>query len=160
MMKVVVRGCLAVGLLATGYMLGASGTLSPIILQAQDAAQGPSDEAMDKIREAGNAVNAAMVSLQNENLYKSALGGANTFAVMAGGVDAIADLEAGRGVDPVTFAGLYAGRAIDEVAEHLSKDDEGRLTYKNKLVRMYPISRLKQVYSQRARIAGEEEQEN
>jgi hypothetical protein len=79
----------------------------------------------------------------------------NTYAIMVGGVDALDDLESGRGVDPETFAALYAGDAIDEVAQHLSRDEDGRLTYKNRPLRIYPVSRLKKLHSQRLVITGE-----
>ena len=72
-------------------------------------------------------------------------------------MDAVADLDSGQGVDPVTFAGLYAGRAIQEVADHLSYDEEGRLLYKNKVVRMYSIERLKRLFAQQDLLAGKEE---
>jgi hypothetical protein len=71
--------------------------------------------------------------------------------------DAAEAAMAGRGVDPETFAGLYAGLAVDEVASELAHDDEGRLTYKGKLVRMYPISRLKRLFAQRSAASGESE---
>ena len=74
----------------------------------------------------------------------------NSFLVSTGGGDAVADLESGRGVDPETFAALYADLATDEIAQHLAKDGEGRLTYKGKLVRIYPIARLKELFTKRS----------
>jgi len=81
--------------------------------------------------------------------------GVNAFAVTTGGVDAMDDLEKGRGVDPETFAALYAGQANKEVADSLDHDDQGRLTYKNKVIRMYPVSRLKELFQERLRYAGQ-----
>ena len=78
-----------------------------------------------------------MQVLSDEKRYVPAIQGLNAFATSAGGVDAVADLESGQGVDPETFAGLYAGQALAEVAEHLGRDAEGHLTYKNKIVRIY-----------------------
>ena len=109
-----------------------------------------------RIKAALDAINVAQQALMQEGLYTPAVEGLNTFAVTAGGVNAISDLETGRGVDPETFAGLYAGLAVDEVNEQLGRDDEGRLTYKNRLIRMSPISDIKRMYSNRARLAGEE----
>ena len=157
-MRTLTRCCLIVGLLAGGYIMGASGVLDVTGLLAQDPADGPSDETIDKIRDANNAVSSAVLALKNDGLYQSAIEDPNAFAVLAGGVNAIADLQSGRGVDPVTFAALYAGRAIGEIDDKLSYDDEGRLMYNNKLVRMYSIGRLKRMYEERARILGEEEE--
>ena len=81
--------------------------------------------------------------------------GLNAFAVSCGGVNALDDLEAGNGVDPETFAGLYAGLAKPDVAAQLGRDDQGRITYKNKIVRMYPVSRLKKLFATRLKYSGE-----
>ena len=56
----------------------------------------------------------------------------NAFLVLSGGGNALDDLESGHGVDPETFAALYAGLAIPEIGDHLAKDDQSRLTYKGK----------------------------
>jgi hypothetical protein len=158
-MRIFARCSLGVGLLAIGYMLGASGEFNLARLMAQQPADsGPSDETIDKIREANNAINAAMLALKNDGRYNSVIQDPNAFAILSGGLSGMADLESGRGVDPVTFAGLYAGRAIGDIESDLSKDDEGRLLYKNKLVRMYSIGRLKQMHAVRAQILGEEEE--
>lgn len=155
-MSRITHGLVAFGLLLTGFVAGA--VLSPEIqiLQAQDADSGPSEETTTRIRAALDALNVAQQALQQESLYTPAVEGLNTFAITAGGVNALQDLETGRGVDPETFAALYAGLAIDEVNQHLGRDDEGRLTYKNRLVRMSPISEIKRMYASRARLAGEE----
>lgn len=159
-MRTLTRCSVVVGLLAVGYVAGASGVLNPAGLfaqVAQDPASTLSEETTDKIHDANNALNLAVLALKNDGRYKSAIEDPNAFAVLAGGVDAIADLESGRGVDPVTFAGLYADRAVEEVKNELSHDAEGRLLYKNKLVRMYSIGRLKRMYALRAQVLGEEE---
>lgn len=159
-MRIFARCCCGIGILAIGYMLGACGAFDATGLQAQlqpPADTGPSEETIDKIREANNAVNSAMLALKNDGLYQSVIQDPNAFAVMAGGLDAMADLESGRGVDPVTFAGLYSGRAIGDIEKDLTKDDEGRLLYNGKLVRMYSIGRLERMNAIRAQILGEEE---
>ena len=158
-MRMLARCGFGVGILAVGYVLGACGAFDMTGLRAQAPADsGPSDETIDKIREANNAINAAMLALKNDGRYQSVIQEPNAFAVMSGGLNAMADLESGRGVDPVTFAGLYAGRAIGDIEADLTKDEEGRLLYKNKLVRMYSIGRLKQMHTVRAQILGEEEE--
>jgi hypothetical protein len=153
-MRALNRGVFAVGMLAIGYVLGASGVFSPSLSIAQEGTEGASKEAMEKVRSANDAIAGAMAALEQEKVYVPAIVGINSFATTAGGVNAIQDLETGRGVDPETFAGLYAGHAVAEVAEHLGKDEDGRVTYKNKLVRMYPISRLKDMFNVRSKQAG------
>jgi hypothetical protein len=147
-----ITGC---ALVAMGYVLGASGIMSPAFLlaQAQEGA-GPSEESQTKVRAADDALKAAAKGLEVDNTYKPATKGFNAFAITAGGIDAVQDLESGRGVDPETFAALYADRATDEVKPHLTRDPDNRLLYKNKLVRMYSVSRLKQVWARRLALAG------
>lgn len=140
--------------LALGYVLGAANVLRLPPLFAQEEPR-ISEEAQKKVQTAYDALRSAMDTLKQEGLYKPVTKGVNSYAVLAGGLDAEHDLEEGRGVDPETFASLYAGDATEEVAENLSRDDDGRLTYKNKVVRIYPISRLKKVYEYRQILTGE-----
>jgi len=157
-MQTFLRVFLGLGLVSVGYILGSTGILTPELLQAQDAQATPmTKETRDSVKNATFAVDSALQALQGEEFYSPAIIGVNAFAVTSGGANALQDLEEGRGVDPETFAGLYAGLAVDEIAEHLDKDDEGRLTYKNKVIRMYPISRLKQMFAEREAIASEGE---
>jgi hypothetical protein len=71
----------------------------------------------------------------------------------------VADLESGRGVDPETFAALYADLAAGNLRADIERDSQGRLTYKNKVIRMYPIATLKQRFALRRQLAGIEEEE-
>lgn len=158
-MTTATRGLVGGVLLALGYALGTLNVFALPFAGAQDEPVQPaesalSEEAKTKVKAANEALLSAMTTLQAEQLYNPAIKGINAFAVTVGGIDAIADLESGRGVDPETFAGLYAGDAVDEVAQHLGRDEEGRLTYKNRVVRLYPISRLKRMLAERARLAG------
>lgn len=143
--------------LAAGYVAGNLNVLRLPLAFAQDE-QEPSEEATKKITAANDALRAAMDTLKTENLYNPVTKSLNSYAVLAGGVDAEKDLEDGKGVDPETFAALYAGDAIESIAEHLSRDEEGRLTYKNKIVRIYPISRLKRIQAKRMQILGEKQE--
>lgn len=144
--------------LGLGYLWGRNDANSAAswtkTVVAQDDNQ-PAEETQRKIQLANDALKTAMEALKAESLYTPATRGMNVFGVLTGGIDAIDDLESGRGVDPETFAGLYADQANDEVLPHLGKDEEGRLTYKNKLVRLYPISRLKRLQSKRMLMTGE-----
>jgi hypothetical protein len=163
-MRTGVKFLAALTLVVFGYVLGASQALSPATLLAQADAKkaagetsgGPSQETQDKLKAASDALKTAMEALQNETLYNPATQGMNAFAVLAGGLNSREDLERGRGVDPETFAALYAGLATDEIAAEISRDTEGRVTYKGKVVRMYPISRIKGLYASRAALTGEE----
>lgn len=140
-------------LIAFGYALGVSSVLSPRPLGAQGAAEsgGPSEESRKKLQEAFAALKAAGEALEQENLYVAATTNLNVFAITSGGLHAVNDLEEGRGVDPETFAALYAGDAKPEVKEHLDTDDQGRMTYKGKVVRIYPKSRMKKIYQERVK---------
>lgn len=154
----------ALTLVVFGYVLGASQALSPATVLAQadakkaagESSGGPSQESQDKLKAASDALKTAMEALQIETLYNPATQGTNAFAVLAGGLNSREDLERGRGVDPETFAALYAGLATDEIAAEIGRDTEGRVTYKGKVVRMYPISRIKALYASRATLTGEE----
>ena len=98
--------------------------------------------------------------------------GTNYFAVSVGGIDAIKDLEESRGVDPETFAALYAGYAIPSVAKHLNLKKvrdaqghlqlviqavDGRLRYKGSVVRLYSPDRLREMFDRRAAFNQESE---
>lgn len=153
----------ALALVTFGYVLGASQVLSPTVVLAQADAKkpaettgGPSQETQDKLKSAADALKTAMEALQNETLYNPATQGMNAFAVLSGGLNVKDDLERGRGVDPETFAALYAGLATDDIAAEIGRDAEGRVTYKGKVVRMYPVSRIKSLYAARASLTGEE----
>jgi len=159
-------GCVA--FFAIAYVLGASQVLSPQSLLAQgkgkskggdnsQALQPMADDTKTKIKAAADALKAAMEALVAEGRYPdSAIKGTNTFTVLAGGGNSLADLKAGHGVDPETFAALYAGLASDQVIIDLGKDAEGKLTYKGRVVRMYPISAIRAAYVRRADITGED----
>jgi hypothetical protein len=146
-----------VAVFAAGYGLGTTGLFGPQVLRAQlDDEREISESIQKKIVSANTALKDSMKDLVERGFYIPAIKGVNAYAVLAGGVDAKADLEAGRGVDPETFVGLYIGQAVDEVAENLDSDAEGRLTYKNQVVRIYPKSRLKLIYAERLKLSGDE----
>ena len=149
-----------VGVLALGYVLGAGHVLSIDQAGAQadpvaDAEEQLSEEAIERLDAFNSAMKLAVDTLKQEDRYTSVTKGVNSFAVAAGGIDAVKDLEAGRGVDPVTFGALYAGMADDEIAAEIRTDDQGHVTYKEKVVRMYSVSRLKEYFQKRQRYAGE-----
>jgi hypothetical protein len=164
------RGGLGLALVAVGYALGTSGVFQPAKVEAQQAqpetAQAPevtglNKDAQEKIKAAHDALLAAKEALANDNKYNPATEPdvLNVFGILTGGVDAVNDLESGRGVDPETFAALYADLAAGNLRADIERDSEGRLTYKNKVIRMYPIAVLKQRFALRRQLAGIEEEE-
>ena len=112
--------------------------------------------------------------LQAIGFENSAVIGINYFAVSVGGIDAIRDLEEGRGVDPETYAALNAGFAKPEVAKHLNlrksesttgtlhlkiEDADGRLRYKGTAVRLYSPTRLRELFKLRESFRNENDRQ-
>jgi hypothetical protein len=148
---------------AAGYLAGQGAfRIDSGAVVAQDDAAAPaaggglSDETKAKIKAAADAMNAAVESLKLDQQWSPATKGINTFGVLTGGLNSMKDLEEGRGVDPETFAALYAGLAADEIADKIGRDEEGRVTFNGRLVRMYPVSRLKGLFGTRASNTGED----
>lgn len=138
-------------MLALGYLLGTTGAVAPAAF-AQAEGSGVSQDSEAKIRSAQIALQEAMEQLRQDGNYTSITDGVNAFLVLSGGGDARRDLESGNGVDPETFAALYAGKAIPEIADALGQDDEGRITYNEKPIQMYSRKRLERMFAERLRI--------
>lgn len=149
-------------LLTFGYVLGSAQIFAPATLLAQGDQSKPTsgveitDETKTKIKAASDALKAAMDALVDEGKYVSAIKGINTFAVLSGGINSIRDLENNAVVDPETFSALYANLATDTIAAELGRDADGKLTYKNKVIRIYPVSAIRAKYAIRGDITGEE----
>jgi hypothetical protein len=134
-----------------GYAIGTFSGQAPQRIQATQDDGNPqySKDVLDAYRKSYKAVR------ELNNLYvaggqsTAAYGGMNYFAASVGGVNAERDLEEGRGVDPETFAALYAGLAVPKIAANLDFDEVGRLRYKKVIVRLYSQDRLKQLFHQR-----------
>ena len=142
-----------------GYLLGGSvverGNQPTLQAQSDDPVDIEIDLSEDTkrlVREAYRSLRTARDVLEAEQRDTSPVHALNSFTILSGGVDAIADLESNRGVDPVTFAALYAGRADDDLKPHLKYDEKGRLTYRGNLIRMYAPSRLKLMFAMRDEI--------
>jgi len=143
---------------ALGYLAGSLHWSADSAANAQGfGADEATNEVSKSITSAYSALQTLRGNLKQEGRYIPATKVMNVSALMAGGVDAISDLETGRGVDPETFAGLYAGHAVDEVAANLGEDDQGRLTYQGKVLRMYSVERLKEFFQRRLQYVGEED---
>lgn len=153
-------------LVALGYLLG---TFSPFTsVRAQEAGGLPSDDAAKKILDVNDKLKGAVDILKLESRYEAVTKAANPYAVLVGGLNAKEDLDAGHGVDPDTFAALYVAAfdmkklnlRDDTLAEwvdisQLDYDGDGRLTYGGKVVRIYPVSRLKKLRAQRMVLSGD-----
>ena len=152
-MRIYVQALAVLVIFSAGYFAGSSNVAPTKLLTAQDA-EPLSKDATDRIREALTALNTAREVLEAESRYTSVTKGVNVFSISVGGIDARADLEKNRGVDPETFAALYAGMAEEDIADQLDKDEQGRLTYNGRVVRLYPISRLTALYKERLKFDG------
>ncbi len=155
-----------ISLVGLGYFLGSS----PLFRTAQG--QPPevaiSDDAVKKIIESHDALKKAVEQLQRDSRYMSVTKSVNPYSVLVGGIDAKEDLESGQGVDPETWAALCVAtfelkknHVKDEALADwvdtnlLGFDNDGHLTYRNKVVRIYSISRLRKLNSQRMVVLGE-----
>lgn len=155
-------GQMVIGLVVfgLGYLAGTADISLPAQAQAQPPVAGlpgmdVSKEVAERIQDLRVAMRQAVNTLEGEGKYESITADVNPFLLLSGGGNAREDLESGRGVDPETFAALYAGYALPEIGDHLGYDEQGRLTYQNKVVRMYSVSRLRQMYEQRMKFAEE-----
>ncbi|HEY0983202.1 MULTISPECIES: hypothetical protein [unclassified Schlesneria] len=156
----------ATSLVAFGYVLGSTQVFPLAHAQPDDVSV--SEESTKKIVEAHDALKKAMEQLKLESRYESVTKGVNSYAVLVGGINAKEDLESGQGVDPETFAALSTAAyqlkkysiKDDSLADWvdtnlLGYDNNGHLTYRNKVVRIYSISRLRRLDAQRMVILGE-----
>jgi hypothetical protein len=137
-------------MLTVGYLLGAIGGGDARTVTAQDA--GVTNSVRDKIVAANTALQQAADALKSEGQYETVTESVNAFLVLSGGGNAQQDLESGTGVDPETFAALYADQALPEIQENLARDADNRLTYNGKVVQMYSRSRLQRLYAERLKL--------
>ena len=159
--RVLTAGCLV----AIGYILGTCQVHRVALAQPEESV---SDEATKKISDAHDSLKKAVEQLKLESRYESVTKGVNPYSVLVGGINAKEDLEAGHGVDPDTFAALNV--AVYQLKKNnikdesladwvdtnlLGYDNNGHLTYRNKVVRIYSISRLRKLNAQRMVILGE-----
>jgi hypothetical protein len=150
-LKTVVSGLI---LFAAGYCTATLNGFAPSQIEAtQDAAP---DQLSGDALKAYKKVTKAVKELNN--LYEasgqstSAFKGVNYFAASVGGINAERDLEEGRGVDPETFAAIYAGEATAKIKENLDSDELGRLRYKKNVIRLYSQERLQMMFKQRGQL--------
>jgi hypothetical protein len=133
---------------------------SPLLSAHQDE---PSKYGLDvlqayrQLNKAGRELSSLLTAGGNLTSVTTA---ANYFGVSVGGVNAELDLEEGRGVDPETFAALYADLATPKIAEHLDYDEQGRLRYKKTVIRLYSRERLRALFNERDELTVRSETAN
>ena len=149
------QGTMLIVGLGLGYLAGLAGALEPVDLAAQGATDELKPETQKKLKTTYETAQEAAQALKDEKRYETATEGVNLFAVSVGGLNVLDDLEKGRGVDPETFAALYADRALPVISEKVGRDAQGRITYDNKVVRLYSISRLQKLFDQRRKYSGQ-----
>lgn len=136
-----------------GYWSG-SGTLPEVsAVTAQDPDSGLSADTATKVQAAHESIKSAMDALLTDGKYEGLSDSPNAFLVLSGGGSAMSDLQSGQGVDPESFAALYAGRVKPEVKASLTTDDQGRLLYNDQLVRLYSKTRLEKMFAERAKLS-------
>lgn len=153
-------------LFAAGFVCGHLDSALPSMLNAEQDESGilPSDAitAYAKTRKTVMDLNDMLIAL---GLSTSSTSDVNYFSVSVGGINVQRDLEEGRGVDPETFAALYAFEDQElgttgkkerifkrfgvEVSQHLDSDESGRVRYKKKVVQLYSTERLNQLFERR-----------
>lgn len=137
-------------LLGTGFLAGLFCAADTDHIQAQES---QSMEIGNDVLSAYRVVKKSSQDLESllvsGSELKNVTTGVNFFSLSVGGIDAEQDLEDGRGVDPETFAKLYADLASPKILEHLDYDELGRLRYKKNVIRLYSRERLKTLFRKR-----------
>ena len=155
-----------VALFAAGFVCGHLDSAFPSTLNAQqDEPTQLTPDALTAYQKAHKAVSDLNDTFIAAGYSTAGTSDVNYFSVSVGGIDVMRDLEEGRGVDPETFAALYAFVDLEvgskgasepffkrfgvEVSQHLDKDDKKRIRYKGKVVQMYSTERLNQLFDRR-----------
>ena len=140
-------------MLVLGYWSGSGDFPRLASLWAQDASPELSDATAVKIQAAHESLKAAADALLQDGRYEGLTDAPNAFLVLSGGGNAMEDLQSGQGVDPESFAAIYARKVKPEVLDGLTTDDQGRVLYNNQVVRLYSRSRLEKVLAERAKLS-------
>jgi len=148
------KTCVFVGsgfLFISGLVVGTLLSPAPLSLHAQQESETTqvSKDVLDAYKRAHKAIRELNNLFVASGESTTVFGGVNYFATSVGGINAERDLEEGRGVDPETFAALYAEMATPRIAQHLDFDEQGRLRYKKNVIRIYSRDRLKQLFQRR-----------
>ncbi len=136
-----------------GYWCGSGALPMQASLTAQDADAGLSEDTSAKVHAAHESLKAAMDALQQDGKYEGLSESPNAFLILSGGGNATEDLASGQGVDPESFAALYAGTVRPDVKDALTKDDQGRLLHNDQLVRLYSRTKLEKMFAERTKLS-------
>lgn len=138
-----------------GYVCGQMQVGEPELARAvvqEEGVDSISNETLTNYQKFRKAATDLQASLQGENLNVGATEDPNFFALSVGGIDAVRDLEEGRGVDPETFAAIYADRVTTEVRAALDTDADGRIRYKGTVIRLYSKDKLNEIFNRRKQV--------
>ena len=163
MRRVAVIVC-GLALFAAGFVCGHLDSALPSTLNAgQDDGLQFTDQMLTAYQKARKSVVDLNDMFIATGQSTAAASDVNYFSVSVGGIDVQRDLEEGRGVDPETFAALYAfedqivSGAKERVfkqfgvdmSQHLDSDENGRIRYKKKVVQLYSTERLNELFNRR-----------
>ncbi len=141
------------GMLVLGYCCGSGALPGSATVTAQDVDASLSEETATKVLAAHESLKAAMDALMQDGKYEGLSDTPNAFLVLSGGGNAMEDLQSGQGVDPETFAALYARKVKPEVLDALTTDEQGRLLHNDQLVRLYSRTRLEKMFAERTKLS-------
>jgi len=136
-----------------GYWSGSRSFPEVSMLTAQEAGSGLSEGTTVKVLAAHESLKSAMEALQQDGKYEGLSENPNAFLILSGGGNAMEDLTSGQGVDPESFAALYAKQVKQEVLDALSTDEQGRLLHNDQLIRLYSKSRLEKTFAERLKLS-------
>lgn len=137
-----------------GYWCGGGNLPTSVSsVTAQDGAAGLTDDTASKIKAAHDTLKTAMDALQQDGKYEGLSESPNAFLILSGGGNAMEDLQSGQGVDPESFAALYAKTVKPEILDALTTDDQGRVLYNDQLVRLYSRSRLEKLAAEKTKLS-------
>lgn len=136
-----------------GYWMGSGNLPEVSALTAQEESAGLTQETAIKVQAAHEALKSAMEALQQDGKYEGISETPNAYLILSGGGNAKEDLNSGQGVDPETFAALYARQVNQDILDGLTVDDQGRLLYQEQLIRLYSKSRLERTFAERVKLS-------
>ena len=148
-----VRLAATVAVLAAGFAAGR--WAAPLPAAPAFAQDGVDAAVLARTKEGYDALRRAQTALIQSGAYVPAASGVNCFVTLAGGYDVLGSLQNGRGVDPETYCALEAGFAVEGVLLDLGRSADGRLTYRDAVVRLLPQDVLRSMYLRRAATLGE-----
>ncbi|QDU82068.1 hypothetical protein Pla110_38230 [Polystyrenella longa] len=139
---------LTLALIGVGYGMGLAhqNLISEVRAQGPSRTEGVSTESLTRIRNSYATLADVQKDLVASGRQEVGLSVVNVLAIGAGGTRTLEDLERGTGVDPFTFGALYAGLADPSIRSEVSFDEDNRLMYRGKALRLYSPERMKKLF--------------